>query len=458
MNNLYDSLQRRLRPEDVAHIILELNVLFPNTNEERELKNSLERIAKHSLSRGVFKMTSMMQDFFRPVSLDRQTNKANELFESAYNVDCTNVDEVLELIRHISKEIKKNFGKSDFLNDRLNRKSRKRKGLDISKRRYNKLFRFLGRFEEKVKRYSIEVRKYNATRIAKSSLAFRIPKKDFFVSIAAACFVAYFTARSNRRSVFTNKSQDRPFDKCSKMLLDRFKRNPRRAGWRIISYVMPDIEIVSKLTEKEKMNLLTIWLEILNDISDLLKKTWESNKFNRSTMIVKKGDDSSTWNSLAGAWNSARRSWISLMHALGMEDTIKKLCFGKVMRLMAADVAYWHRSSGGELEPDTLVWTELPLPWEVFSGRRSCSQSTVERICKKHNVDPIKKSWTFPVQKRNVVPFKLTPELVHGVVVSHPELANILRKAGWFSGKSARLVDVDLTVERDKHGCATKAK
>ena len=67
-----------------------------------------------------------------------------------------------------------------------------------------------------------------------------------------------------------------------------------------------------------------------------------------------------------------------------MEEILDRICLGKVLRLMAADVAAWHRLAGGGLDPDTQVWNDLPLPWEVISGRptarggwsRTCAAST----------------------------------------------------------------------------------
>lgn len=454
LNKLYESLQRRLRPEDVAELVK--TVLGSDiSSAERKILNN---VTSTSLRRGLYSFSSMAEDFHCAVAPTRQVNKANELFATAYNVDATDPEAVLEFVRHISTEIQKSFGNSDFRDDRLNRSARKSKGLDISRRRYNKLFRFLARFESKLETYVLEMRKEKASRIAKSGLAFKIPKKDFMVSADAACFVAYFVARKNRRSQFTNQSQDRAFDKMSKMLFDRFKRTPRLAGWRIISLVMPDADVVKKLTKSNKMDLFAMWLDCLHDIADLLQNIWETSRFDRARMVVNRGDDSSTWNSLAGAWNAARQGWISTVYALGMEKSFDKVCFGKVMRLMAADVVRWHLSSGGQLEPDTLVWAELPAPWEVFSGSKSCTRALVEKVCKKHGVDPVKKNWTKPVQgKRQTVEFKPTPELVHGVAVTHPGLATMLKKAGWFSGKSASDVAEAVVVERDEHGSAIKA-
>lgn len=459
LERLYESLQRRLRPEDVAELVLSELKHALTRHEERVLK----RAASRSLRRLYYQFTSMAQDFQRPVAPRRQAYKAEELFETAYplsDVDCADVDKVAELICHVSTEIHKKPWESDFKADRLDRGGRKKLGLDISSRRYNKLFRFLCRFERKIDTYKLELRKYAAVRVAKSGLATRLPRADFLASLDAACFVAYFAARSGRRSVFTNTSQDRPFDEVCKVLLDRFKANPCLAGWRAIACVMPDAEVVKHLSDTDKIRLLADWMDVLHDVSQLLKQTWERGQFDRATMIVVRGDDSSTWNSCAGAWNAARQGWLSLMLALGMEDSVDELCFGKVMRLMAADVAAWHRASGGQLEPDTLVWAELPPPWEVFSGDATCTREAVERVCEKHGVDPIEKGWIQPRQAREAVPFQPTPELVHGVAVSHPHLATALRKAGWFSGKPGRELPEGagpVVVYRDDTGAALGA-
>ena len=447
MEALFASLKKRLRPEDIAEMILK--VLDPLTSVETNL---LKQVSKHSISRGLFLATSMMQSFREPVVPHKQVNRAQELFTSAYKVDATDAEAVLKLIKHISNEIRKTFSENDFIDDRLNREDRLLNGLDISRRRYNKLFRFLARFEKKLNTYILEQKKFDATLISKSSLASKITKSDFFASTNAACFIAYYVARCNRRSMFTNTSQDKSFDKLSKMLLDRFKANPCREGWRAIAHVMPDIEVIKNLHDDDKFQLYTKWLEILADVADLLKQTWRVSQFDRMTMIVNRGDDSSTWNILAGAWNSARKSYISLLFALGLEEQLENVCFGKVMRLMAADVVMWHRSSGGNLDPDTQVWANLPAPWEVFTENATCTKSTVQLTCEKFKVDPIAKGWIAPVSNRKPVEFKPTPELVHGVAISNPKLATVLRKAGWFSGKKATSINEDVHVERDDYG------
>jgi hypothetical protein len=122
-----------------------------------------------------------------------------------------------------------------------------------------------------------------------------------------------------------------------------------------------------------------------------------------------------------------------------MEDLIEQMCPGKVLRLMAADVAAWHRAAGNTLEEDTLVWQKLPRPWEVLTGEKRCRRDYVEAVCREHGVDPAKKGWCAPRMGSVIYPFRPTPELVHGVTVGHPGLALVLRKLGVFSGKELKL-------------------
>jgi hypothetical protein len=153
---------------------------------------------------------------------------------------------------------------------------------------------------------------------------------------------------------------------------------------------------------------------------------------------VRRGNDSTTWNVTAGAWNKLRSGWFSLLFSLGFEDWIERMCPGKVLRLMAADVAWWHRAGGG-LAPDTAVWAALPLPWDVLSGRAECRLGFVEEVCRAHGVDPVKSGWVAPKPQAVARPFRPTPELVHGVTVCHPGLAAQLRKLGVFSGKALKM-------------------
>ena len=71
---------------------------------------------------------------------------------------------------------------------------------------------------------------------------------------------------------------------------------------------------------------------------------------------------------------------------------------------------------------------------------------------------PIEKGWIAQRPKGTPVAFTPTPELVHGVIVDDPELARVLRKAGWFSGKKIRTHVTDaVSVQRDEYGFVLSA-
>jgi hypothetical protein len=123
---------------------------------------------------------------------------------------------------------------------------------------------------------------------------------------------------------------------------------------------------------------------------------------------------------------------------MGADELLDVACPGKVMRLMAADLAYWHRSTGGDVDPDTAVWAGLPLPWEVLSGQAVCTRATVAQTCATFKVDAQRKGWVAPREHAVVAVFRPTPELVHGVSVADPIWAGLLRRAGVFSGKPIR--------------------
>src|SRR5215475_760453 len=260
---------QRRRPEDVAQMILEMLGDALTLNELRVL----DRAAAGSLKRALAQFTSMMEDFTRPVAPERQVRKAVELFSTAYpmtTADCADAEKVEAFIRHISAEIGKTFGRSDFKSDRLNKLQRESAAIDLSRRRYNKLFRHLIRLERKVRTYAREQRKYEFTRIGKSSLAGRISWEDFSRDRDSACFLAYYVARCNLRSEFTAFGQQRPYDEIADMLFTRCKGRQGEANWWAIAHVFPEAFALAQLTDAQKGQLLGAWLSALYDIASLL--------------------------------------------------------------------------------------------------------------------------------------------------------------------------------------------
>ncbi len=437
LEQLYKTLKQRKRPEDVAEMIL--HILGNNLSFFERRK--LEKAAKSSLKNVVLGYTSMLQEFAKPIGAEKQIKKAVELFKvrQQENISYDNPFEVEDFIIQINPIIYKDFGKSNYKTDRLDRKKRKEIGLDLSKRQYNKLFRCLRHLEKKLNRLIAEYKKAEFQQIGKHGFAHHLSFEDFSKNIYAACFIAYYTARCNLRSEFTIDGQQRPFDEIADVLFKKCLVNEDETNWQAIAQVYPSQNVLKYLSDSQKGELLGKWTTLLQDLAVYLKEVWDANTFRRDSMVVKRGDDSSTWNNTASAWNKARDNWMNLIYAMGADFVLDEMCFGKIMRLMAADVVAWHRMTGNSLDPNTIVWNEIPMPWEVFSGNAVCTKDSVMEACQKAGLNAEKSGWIAPRQ-HGVVEFKPTPELVYGVTVSNPFLATILKKHKYFSGKNAKLV------------------
>lgn len=432
LDELYQSLNRRLRPEDVAQMIMELQQGRLDRTQERLLK----RVAGGSLKQLLFGYTSMAQDFAQPIGLERQAAKASELFAHAASLtpqQTIGPEAVEAYIRDLSAEISKTFGQNDFRTDRLNHDARRITGLELSRRRYNKLFRHLTRMEAKLHTLIREQRKQQFAKIGKSSLAALLSHKEFISDLDTACFVAYYTARANLRSEFTVRGQQRAFDEIAAMLLARCQVNTQ-TNWFAIAHVYPSDEVLHHLSDAQKGELLGRWFAVLQDVADLLQETWDRSDINSRTMIVRRNNDSTTWNNTVSAWNKARDHWLALLHALEMDELLDTLCPGKALRLIAADVAAWHRAEGHPVDPDVAVWNDLPFPWQVLRGETTCTRPQIEQVCRKHGVSLVTSGWSAPRRHTAIAAYRPTPELVHGVTVSNPFLATVLKKAGYFSG------------------------
>ena len=464
----------RPRPEDVAQLVLEILDKDLTAGQRR----ILDQAAKGSLKRAVYSYSSMTKDFARPVGADKQVKRAAEIFkipDPPSTVDCMDVVRVDAFMRRIAEIIQVVPEQSDFRGNRLNREQRKTAGLDIKKRQYNKQFRTIRRLKWKIERMIKNGKKYEATRISKSAGATKITLEDLQKDLPTACFVAYLSARMSVRSMFTNTSQEKAFDNIAASLFARAKESPT-VNWWTIALVHPEAEVLKHLSDEEKGQLLGMWTETMHMLSDMLKELNRTNNLDLKNMVVHKGNDSTTWNAVAGAWNKARDHWIALLFELKMERVLEHYCPGKVLRLMASDVVQWHILSkvgygtsfswsnqalvDQGLHPDTLVWRDLPYPWHVFEQKDECPRSLVEEVCRRvyQTQEGMGMGWTGPKPEKRAVEFKPTPELVHGVTVSSPFLASVLKKAGWFSGKVVKDKDIAVEVVTDQHGFATLAK
>ena len=434
LNDLYKSVQGRKRPEDVAEICRQL--LEDQLSITQKLKINVAARGAHK--RGGYGWSSMSDEFASVVGIGEQLESAARIFPTVPVInenEANDIEAVSVYLTRLNEAIGKNLNQRDFQGHRLSHEARKTAGLELSRRGYNRAFRYLAHLEDRLEIMRREARKADYARVAKTKLITFLDKEEILEDTKTACFIAYYAARCNLRSVFTNGRQVRPFDSICEVLFE-FCRESKSTNWWAIAHIYPDAEVIAHLDDRHKGELLGKYAALLTEISELLREVWETSNINLEAMIVRRGNDSTTWNNTAGAWNKAREGWFALIDGLGMDEILESFCPGKVLRLMAADVAYWHKNTGGKLHSDTDVWAELPRPWDVLNGTAFCGRKQVEEACFRHKVDPEKSGWTKARPTRKFVEvFTPTPELVHGVEVDHPILAKILREAGVFSGK-----------------------
>lgn len=440
MADLYRTLDERQMPEFVAHMILHIERPLIEGGLPESVRNVLKGVAKpHQYS-------YMSTDFFRTMpDLRNQLDLAKFYLKVTEPVQ-NDVDAVLAFIGDAGKKVGRVLGKTDYKNDRLNREERRAAGFGtMPRRRYNKIFRITAKLEEKAHRLARAQAKRSITLASKNRLASKVTQDMFSSDLLTACFIAYYVARANMRSLFTVGSQTRAYDTVCQAMMKHLRTSPT-TNWFAIAHVMPDHDIIKRLNDEEKGLLLGRYYDMLITAGKFLDELWQTNSLSQSSMVVRPGNDSSTWNLSAGAWNKLRDGWFALCFEMGAEELLERQCFGKVMRLIAADVAAWHRSYGENKHEDTDVWAALPLPWLVLRGTVASSRQQVEELCNSLGIDPLKKGWVARVGKKKVERFSPTPELVHGVVVACPEMARVMRKIGVFSGKSVNVGKADINL------------
>jgi len=427
---LYATLAGRARPEEVVRDIMALH--------GRALRRA-ERTLLARAARDNYSYSLMPDTFHEPQALHQTTTALAEILglpvlSEAQAADPVAVRALLDAARPRVGMVE---GQTDFRHDRMSHADRKAAFPGLSRHRYNKLFRVIGRLEQLVAVLERERTFSRMARVAKTSFAADVPWEAFAADRWTASFVAYMASNLGRRSLFTNGTQPRSFDDVAALLLARCEASPA-ANWFAIAHVFPRHDVLARLTDEQRMHLLVLSLGTLREASGWLRWAWERVSADPETMTVRRGDDSSTWNALAGAFNKARDYWIALVESLGQTAVFDDLMPGKVLRLIAADVVAWHRMSGDD-EPhgDTFVWAALPKPWEVLIGEATCTRADIEAACERYGVESV--SWTHARERVAVAPWTPTPELVHGVAVNHPELAALFRMVGVFSGKTVKL-------------------
>lgn len=269
----------------------------------------------------------------------------------------------------------------------------------------------------------------------KSRLAHTITVEDFSDSPTTAAFVAYYTARLGLRTLFTNGAQAQPMDKIGEALLDAAIASP---DFRpdVVARVLTRRSILDLMDADQKRGLVEAYVTQLVEISAVLDRTFDR-KRDRTRMVARPGDDSSTWNAASRAFNQARTGWLNLTHDLGLSDVLNTFVPGKVPALVAGDVAHWHARGGGAEHLDVAAFAKLPLPWDVVLGTASCSAADITRVFADLGASTVSAGWLTGYTQAELAASEPTPELVHGVVVEYPELAQFLRREKVMYGRPA---------------------
>lgn len=434
---LRQGLLERPMPETVAGRLLGLGFV----QADPALRAQLEAVAA-SRPRHSF----LPDRWDQPVAPARQIAKAHDLFaawiadwpeEARLAPEERDPARIAEFIARLSAGIGKAPGQGDFRDHRLDRGARRARGLDLGAHAYTKRFRFLARFEAHLAQYERARRMAGWRLLGRAGLVADMPAARFLASPPAAAFIAYYAARRSLRSLFTSGAQPRAYDAVAAALLEQASLHPA-TDWGLVARIHPAPEVLARLGAAELGELLGAWTAALAGLSADLRACWGASRFDLDAMVVQRGDDSSTWNLLAQAWNTARAAWMALLEATGQQGLLEECCPGKVMKLMAADVAAWHRAEGGGLHADGEVWRALPPPWAVLRGERACPRAAVEQACRAAGLDPLASGWVAARRPQGPVPFTPTPELVHGIDVGAPGLALLLRKRGVFSGREPK--------------------
>lgn len=413
---LYRAVTERPRPEDVAKAVL------------RDFPSPPHRLKWWTRSRG---RSYMPVAFNHPMPLTHSANVMAMLIgERALADEETFGPEMEALLAKARKTIAAEET-LDFKTTRLNREERKVVGVEMSRRRYNRLFRLID-FLERERAGNVRYGEFcDLMRGAKTGILSHLSPEEFARDPHTALFVAYMGSRLGMRSKFTVDPQERAFDDLGDALLKDLLSS-ETTNWYAVAHVFPRADVLSRLSEFQRLSLLALALDRMRLAATVLERLTQTGIDIRKGCVVQRGQDSSGWNASAGAWNKARDFWIGLSDSLGL--SVEAMLPGKVPRLMAADVAAWHRTEGHPPHPDEGIAAELPMPWDVLLHEAACTGDRIRAACARHGVDPEKTGWTGPRARRAVEIWRPTPELVHGVVVGNPVVASAMRRLGYFAG------------------------
>lgn len=461
---LHETLAHRSLPQSVAALIKDLNVAKDLPQAERKALNSMVQYSQTWDEWEQKTGVKYYRDFPNHPGLERAYKAAEVevekiLSQKGQTLPAANFTDPKDLMRWV-EEAKKELGLRGKVREaqktkvkkttwhygshehprgqkgghadareKMNAAERKEALPGVSVRAYRRAVRAVLHLEQRAGVYSDQKAREKSTLYGKTRLSYLVKWEDFQKDEASAAFVAYYAARLKMPTIFTNGSQARPMDELAQELYNRAIKS-QTCNWKLMSYVITRQEVLAHLGDQEKGELLALTYEQMLSDAKLLGKLYGTG---RKSMIVQPGDDSSTWNATSRAYNQARTGWLNLTKASGYEALGEVLCPGKIPALIAADVAWWHETTGGGSHEDEAIFMRLPKPWDVLDGTEVCNADMVRKACKAEGVDAAKTGWTQPYRQEHVEEVKPVAALVHGVEVASVELGELMKRLGFFS-------------------------
>lgn len=446
---LHRLLTSREQPETVAAVILRVAHDELDAQQRRLLGQAARFAERHPLFRSM-----MATEWEQPVGAAETVQYvagafvgiADELAELPHRPDPDQVDAVRAWHQSLATRV---GWTSEPSPQNFTRRALWAAGLEVSMRRYRRAWHSLDRLESKLGHLERMQLRRQLAMSARGNLAGTITLEEVAGDPAAASFCAYLIAKKNLRRTFSVAGRDSPFDHIADMLYQRLDGS---SDWWMVARAHITEDTVRHLDERQRGHLIAVCWDDMERAVRLCQDVNLASPVDRDTMVVRRGQDSDTWNLAAGAYNTARARWLQVLAASGQLGLLEAVCPPKLPRLMAADLIYWHQIVGNATaHPDVLVAASLPPVWEVLQGQAECTAPMVLQACAAHGLDPEASYWTGPVRPGELGRFEPTPELVHGIVVSSPLLGSILRHARVFSGQPIRwdqLPDIDIQLGR----------
>ena len=230
LESLHRGLSGRPRPEDVLAV---LRTLYPTAPSWRQrLLSRISRTSAYSYLPTDFEPTSSAIGtaviLAELLGIDMPTGAGSD------------PEATRALLSTAQDLVGFRDGARNFKADRDNRDARKSRGLDISRRRYDKLFRLVARLEDHLLKQAEQQALLDLNRFGKTSFAAELTYDRFASSAASASFVAYYAANLARRNLFIPGPQARAFDEVAEKLFFECER-AGDTDWFAVAHVFPEL-------------------------------------------------------------------------------------------------------------------------------------------------------------------------------------------------------------------------